>query len=157
MHSVQFNEEQLGDIQQLLQSCFEDENDPRSNSYQRILSRPKINWFHLLLWIAVPLTVVLTVCFAPIKLFGSRKYVLFLAAVLIIVFELCTVKKAAIFVVKVYQRLAPDSIRMKCRFEPSCSEYMILSIEKFGVIKGVFKGISRLKRCNIDGGGFDYP
>lgn len=34
---------------------------------------------------------------------------------------------------------------------------MILAIEKYGLIKGLQKGICRLKRCNIDGGGFDFP
>ena len=51
--------------------------------------------------------------------------------------------------------------RMKCRFEPSCSQYMILAIEKYGVIKGVLNGIKRLSKCNNRGdgmrGGFDYP
>jgi len=35
-----------------------------------------------------------------------------------------------------------------CRFIPTCSEYMILSIEKHGVIKGLLKGIWRILRCN---------
>ncbi|NLZ46061.1 MAG: membrane protein insertion efficiency factor YidD [Clostridiales bacterium] len=52
---------------------------------------------------------------------------------------------------------APESLRKQCRFKPSCSEYMILSIEKFGLLKGIIKGICRLKRCNINGGGFDFP
>ena len=35
-----------------------------------------------------------------------------------------------------------------CRMYPSCSEYMILSVEKFGVLRGIFKGIGRIFRCN---------
>nr|WP_242939936.1 membrane protein insertion efficiency factor YidD [Ruminococcus flavefaciens] len=62
-----------------------------------------------------------------------------------------------IFSIRVYQRYAPDSIRLKCRFEPSCSEYMIQSIQKYGLIKGLVRGMKRLSRCNIDGGGYDYP
>ena len=73
------------------------------------------------------------------------------------IYFVLTLKKAVICAVKIYQRFAPDSLRNKCRFEPSCSEYMILAVEKYGVIKGVIKGIDRLKRCNVDGGGFDYP
>lgn len=38
---------------------------------------------------------------------------------------------------------------------------MILAVEKYGVIKGVCKGIKRLSKCNDRGdglrGGFDYP
>jgi putative component of membrane protein insertase Oxa1/YidC/SpoIIIJ protein YidD len=34
---------------------------------------------------------------------------------------------------------------------------MILSLEKYGLRRGLSKGIGRLKRCNIDNGGFDEP
>lgn len=37
---------------------------------------------------------------------------------------------------------------MGCRMEPSCSEYMILSVEKFGVSRGIFKGTRRILRCH---------
>lgn len=65
-------------------------------------------------------------------------------------------KKAVIWCVKVYQHYAPDHVRLRCVFEPSCSEYMILAVEKYGVIKGVIKGIGRLLRCHLPGG-IDYP
>lgn len=35
-----------------------------------------------------------------------------------------------------------------CRIHPSCSEYMVLSVEKFGVIRGITKGIGRIFRCH---------
>lgn len=35
-----------------------------------------------------------------------------------------------------------------CRFYPSCSDYAIMSLEKYGVIKGVKLSINRIKRCN---------
>ena len=66
-------------------------------------------------------------------------------------------KRIIICLVRLYQRFAPASIRNKCRFEPSCSQYMILAIEKYGLWKGMKKGIDRLKRCNANGGGFDEP
>jgi putative component of membrane protein insertase Oxa1/YidC/SpoIIIJ protein YidD len=34
---------------------------------------------------------------------------------------------------------------------------MLLSIEKYGVWKGLPKGVNRLRRCNINNGGFDEP
>lgn len=37
---------------------------------------------------------------------------------------------------------------MRCKFYPSCSEYAILAIEKYGLAKGVFKTIKRVLRCN---------
>jgi uncharacterized protein len=43
-----------------------------------------------------------------------------------------------------------------CIFTPTCSQYMIQSIEKYGTIKGIGKGIIRILRCNpFNKGGFD--
>jgi len=45
-----------------------------------------------------------------------------------------------------------------CRFKPTCSEYAIGAIEKFGLIKGSFKAIWRVMRCNPwSAGGYDPP
>lgn len=78
-------------------------------------------------------------------------------AAVLMVYILLAIKRMFICAIKLYQKYAPDSLRNKCRFEPSCSEYMILAIEKYGLLKGLQKGICRLKRCNIDGGGYDFP
>ena len=59
--------------------------------------------------------------------------------------------------IRLYQRFAPEAVRMRCRFEPSGSEYMRLSIEKYGPFRGLRKGIGRIRRCNIYGGGYDWP
>jgi len=66
-------------------------------------------------------------------------------------------KKTAIWFVHLYQNKASDKTRLKCVFEPSCSEYMIMAINKYGLIRGVFKGIRRLLRCHPPNGGEDYP
>ena len=43
-----------------------------------------------------------------------------------------------------------------CKFYPTCSEYTKQAIEKYGAIKGIFKGIKRILRCNpISKGGYD--
>ncbi len=43
-----------------------------------------------------------------------------------------------------------------CRFSPSCSDYAILSIEKYGIIKGGLKASWRIIRCNPwNKGGYD--
>jgi len=66
-------------------------------------------------------------------------------------------KRAIIWIVHVYQCLAPDAIRLRCVYEPSCSEYMIISVKKYGTIRGLWKGIKRLRRCHPPNYGIDYP
>ena len=45
-----------------------------------------------------------------------------------------------------------------CRFEPSCSEYFIQAVEKYGPLRGACKGAWRICRCNPWGGcGYDPP
>ena len=57
--------------------------------------------------------------------------------------------------VRVYRRIPHPKM---CRFEPSCSEYMILAVEKYGGVKGLCMGIWRILRCNpLCKGGADYP
>jgi len=64
-------------------------------------------------------------------------------------------KKILIKLIELYQ-LTPISVHSNCKFTPTCSEYMKKSIEKYGVIKGLFKGIKRILRCNpFNKGGYD--
>ena len=59
------------------------------------------------------------------------------------------IKKLLIFFVRLYQILISPFISYNaCRFHPSCSQYMVESIENKGVIKGLFSGIWRLLRCH---------
>lgn len=60
-------------------------------------------------------------------------------------------------IIRLYQILAPKRIRDACLFEPTCSNYMILSLRKYGLIVGLKKGVDRLKRCRWPNGGVDYP
>ena len=38
-----------------------------------------------------------------------------------------------------------------CRFTPTCSEYMIEALKKYGTIKGLHLGIKRILRCHPKG------
>ena len=44
-----------------------------------------------------------------------------------------------------------------CRYEPSCSQYMIDAIGRHGPVKGSWRGIKRILRCHPWGGGGDNP
>lgn len=67
------------------------------------------------------------------------------------------IKKSLIWLVKIYQKtLSPDhSVWAKsmnkppyCKHIPSCSDYMIESLDKKWVIKGLAKWWYRILRCN---------
>ena len=157
MKSVIFTEEQLKNLNEIGNELFADEQDPRSPFYVRKLNRPRINWFGVVIYLFAPLFISILLYFILNQLDFKAVFVIVSEAIALTLYFILTLKKAIICAVKIYQRFAPDSLRNKCRFEPSCSEYMILAVEKYGVIKGVLKGIDRLKRCNVNGGGFDYP
>lgn len=52
--------------------------------------------------------------------------------------------------------MIPGPWHNSCRFEPTCSNYAIIAIERFGVVKGSYLTIKRVLRCNpFCKGGFD--
>lgn len=140
-----------------LQNAFIDENDPRSTAYIRHNIRPKVNFAKIIIAVIIPAMVISLFATIAKRAGMATKGIVTVSICFGILYCLLIMKKAVITLVRIYQLLAPEAIRNKCRFEPSCSEYMILAIEKYGLIKGVRKGIDRLKRCNINGGGYDYP
>ena len=65
-------------------------------------------------------------------------------------------KRAILFVLRVYKRFISPWLPQACRFEPTCSEYMCQAVEKKGVIGGISLGARRLLRCHpFSVGGFD--
>ncbi|MEG1880800.1 MAG: membrane protein insertion efficiency factor YidD [Oscillospiraceae bacterium] len=67
-------------------------------------------------------------------------------------------KKLFIKLIRFYQKRISPLTPPRCRFYPSCSQYAILAIEKYGIFIGLFKAIWRILRCNpFCKGGIDYP
>jgi len=57
---------------------------------------------------------------------------------------------------RVYRVCVSPFLPPACRFEPSCSRYMIEAVNKYGAVRGVFMGIRRLLRCHpFSPGGYD--
>jgi hypothetical protein len=64
--------------------------------------------------------------------------------------------KAAIQIIRLYQKsLSPDHGLLKkrfssgyCRFQPTCSEYSITALQKYGFLKGGLLSIGRILRCH---------
>lgn len=61
-----------------------------------------------------------------------------------------------IWFVRIYQRYAKSETRLRCCYTPSCSEYAILALKKYGALVGGIKAVRRLLRCGPPGG-IDYP
>ena len=60
--------------------------------------------------------------------------------------------------VRFYQVCLRPVLPAVCRFEPSCSEYFIQAVYKYGPLRGACKGVGRICRCNPwHAGGFDPP
>lgn len=134
------------------------DDDPRSWAYPRKYTRPKIGIIKAVFFcLIVASLVVLSFILLHKVLCLSQSLSLVLSFFMLLLIILIKLKSIAIWCVKCYQRFAPISIRSMCRFEPSCSEYMILSVEKYGAFIGIKKGINRIIRCAHKDGGFDFP
>ena len=64
---------------------------------------------------------------------------------------------AIIGFVRLYQLTLSPIFGRACRFQPTCSNYMIQAVEKYGAIRGTLKGIWRIARCNPFCRGGDDP
>ncbi len=65
-------------------------------------------------------------------------------------------KKIFILLICFYQKHISPWLGNNCKYEPTCSEYTKQAIEKYGVIRGTFKGIKRILKCNpFSKGGYD--
>lgn len=98
------------------------------------------------IWILTPLVLVKNIPIQP--------WIIYTAAGILSYFPL---KRWIIGLVLAYKAFAPMSVRGRCRFIPTCSTYMIMAINKYGLFIGVCKGINRVFRCKPPNGGIDYP
>ncbi|MFL0197915.1 membrane protein insertion efficiency factor YidD [Clostridium sp. WILCCON 0269] len=65
-------------------------------------------------------------------------------------------KKLLIFLIKVYRKYISPLKVPCCRFYPTCSQYVLEALQKYGIIKGGFMSIKRILRCNpFCKGGYD--
>lgn len=132
------------------------EQDPRSPSYKRTLVRPKVPVLQLLFFTLL----IGGVCVIGF-IIANRFFITFISLIIAVILGLLAGllfgKHILIALIKTYQALAPASLRERCRYEPSCSTYMIMAIEKYGFWRGTRKGLKRWKSCKPPNGGIDMP
>ena len=68
-------------------------------------------------------------------------------------------RNVLIKLIKFYKRhISPilSNMEIHCKYYPTCSEYTIEAIQKYGVIHGVLLGVKRILKCNpFSKGGYD--
>ncbi|OHW61303.1 putative membrane protein insertion efficiency factor [Andreesenia angusta] len=66
-------------------------------------------------------------------------------------------KRLLVLIIRIYQKfispLTPDA----CIYYPTCSEYSLQAINKYGAFKGGFKSVKRILRCHPFGKGGHDP
>lgn len=64
--------------------------------------------------------------------------------------------KLIITLIVFYQKYISPLKPATCRFYPSCSEYAVQAIRRFGFLQGCFLALNRILRCHpFSAGGYD--
>jgi len=60
--------------------------------------------------------------------------------------------KLFILLIRFYQLSISPMLGQNCRYDPTCSQYAIDALKKYGVLKGGWLGIKRISSCHPWGG-----
>ena len=67
-----------------------------------------------------------------------------------------TMRRVVLALLHFYKRVISPVLPPMCRFEPTCSVYMMQAVEKYGALRGLWLGLRRLGRCHpFNPGGWD--
>ena len=124
---------------------------------RRQLIRPKTNIITATYFLSLLLLVCFVISIITKLLFEKIPFMLvFILVFFSIMFIL--LKKIIIGIVEIYQHYMPEQFRRRCLCMPTCSEYMILAVKKYGALKGMRKGLYRLiHTCQGIDYKIDYP
>jgi uncharacterized protein len=65
-------------------------------------------------------------------------------------------RQLLVAVIRAYQRFLSPALPPSCRFHPSCSQYALVAVTRYGALRGVWLAVRRLARCHpFHPGGFD--
>ncbi len=62
------------------------------------------------------------------------------------------IRKVFIFPIRLYQKFLSPLLGAQCRYTPTCSQYAVEAIQKYGVFKGGWLAFKRILSCNPWGG-----
>jgi putative membrane protein insertion efficiency factor len=66
--------------------------------------------------------------------------------------------RGLIALVRLYQVTLSPWVGRQCRYYPTCSNYMIEAVRKYGFLRGGWRGVCRIARCHpLHAGGYDPP
>ena len=57
-------------------------------------------------------------------------------------------KKLLIGLIRFYQRFISPAFPARCRYTPTCSQYALEAVTKYGAVKGGFLALKRILRCH---------
>ncbi|MCH5162057.1 MAG: membrane protein insertion efficiency factor YidD [Clostridiales bacterium] len=119
--------------------------------------RPHISAVRAVLNVVIPLVVAAGLFCALFFMLDKHRLTISLSVSLgaLFLYFLLRLRAILIWSVRVYQRFAPAEVRRRCVFTPTCSQYAIQALERYGVIRGIPRIISRLRRCHLPNGGED--
>lgn len=127
---------------------------PETNLY-----RPQLRWLSMIALSSFILVIIFLLTQAIFFLaFEFDKYICGRSIDYFIIFSSVSIvlicifsKYYFIFAVKIYQRYAKASTRLKCCCYPSCSEYAIIALRKYGSVAGCILAIKHCIRCKPPG------
>ncbi|WP_448588608.1 membrane protein insertion efficiency factor YidD [Thermocrinis sp.] len=67
-------------------------------------------------------------------------------------------KRLTVSFIRFWQVFISPLYPPSCRYYPTCSNYALMAVEKYGVLRGLLKAFWRILRCHpFSKGGVDYP
>lgn len=127
------------------------------DGYVQIREIKKIDLINYLLYPFISLLVLITGFVFLLKFVLLNTYIKIISIIIFVILLDIVCRFLLIGFVLLYKAFAPMKVRCECRFEPTCSTYMVICLRKYGCFLGVIKGLLRITRCHYPNGGYDYP
>ena len=123
---------------------LEEQKEAEQYVLNKPLERPNVKWYTVLFWIIIQ-NIIAWLILLITSIF-STSIILWIAIYLSVV--LLSLRFVLIKVVQCYQHYASEERRRKCLCKPTCSEYAILCLKKYNLVKAIIKIYIRLtKTC----------